>query len=339
MVVNTILNVVIGLIFVFFVCSLAVSGINEAVRKMLNTRSRVLWSSIQRILSEDDELPQGKEDKDTKRNPIAWIYHVFALPRSYKRKPEDRQAGSLFDRFFNHQQIGRLDPAALGRRSKITNLPAADFARVLVDVVTDTDEDGKKQFDEASIRAGIEKLDPVIRDQLLQMFEEVKGDIVKFRLAIEGWFDDAMDRVSDWYKKRTRWAMLVYALLVAVVFNVSAVQITTELYENDIVREALVEIAEATTEQTQQAIDDCKDRECVEREINKLVDTGLPVLWRDCQLENESWTCGFRNGWDGIASVAGWLITAAALSVGASFWFALLKRAFRVKASLPGANA
>ncbi len=49
---NSIFDVVIGLLFVFFVCSLIVSGMNEAVRKALNTRSKVLWASLQRILSE-----------------------------------------------------------------------------------------------------------------------------------------------------------------------------------------------------------------------------------------------------------------------------------------------
>ncbi len=43
---STILDVIIGLAFVFFVFSLLVSGINELVRKVLNTRAKALWKSI-----------------------------------------------------------------------------------------------------------------------------------------------------------------------------------------------------------------------------------------------------------------------------------------------------
>lgn len=339
MIANTILNVVIGLVFVFFVCSLAVSGMNEVVRKALNTRSKVLWNSIERILSEDEKLPQETDAARADSNEtVSKMTAPVSIPAAPTRSTvNDPDAGSLFDRFFNHPVIGRLDPAQLGKRSKITNLPPADFARVLVDIVTPEDPDGNKLYDD--LEQGINELPPVLRKQFQQLFVEAKQDVLQFRTAVEGWFDSSMDRVSDWYKKRTRWAMFGYGVIVAVAFNVSAIQVVGELYENDVVRQTVVDLAAVEAAQADADVAACADRQCVEEKISSLVDTGLPVLWRDCDAGDGYTACGFETGWDWVASIAGWMFTAAALSVGASFWFALLKKAFRVRSTLRGATS
>ena len=165
------------------------------------------------------------------------------------------------------------------------------------------------------------------------LYEEAGGNVKEFRQAIEGWFISSMDRVSEWYRRRTRVVMFGYGLLVAVAFNVSAVHVTADLYENDIVRETVVELAAART--AQENVQECTDRTCVEEEIGKIVDTGLPVLWRTCpEGDGDSGLCGFENGRAAAGTIVGWLITAAALSVGAAFWFALLKRAFQFRSRM-----
>lgn len=143
-----------------------------------------------------------------------------------------------------------------------------------------------------------------------------------------------MMRVSIWYEKRTRVAMFGYGLFVAVLFNVSAVHVTAELYENDVVRQTVVDLA--ASEIARDGIQNCADRSCVEDEIAKVVDTGLPVLWRTCADRGGDVLCGFEDGWAVTGTIIGWLITAAALSVGAAFWFALLQRAFRLRSDLSG---
>ena len=48
--------------------------------------------------------------------------------------------------------------------------------------------------------------------------------------------------------------------------------------------------------------------------------------------------CGFEDAGAIAGTISGWLITAAALSVGAAFWFALLERAFRLRSGVAGAT-
>lgn len=323
---NSILDVVIGLTFVFFVCSLAVSGMNELVRKVLNTRAKALWTSINRMLDESETAPQS--ERITARLEAVPLRGQPALRSGI---PDSDGGATLAARLFDHPVIGRLDPTRLNKPSRISHIPPTDFARALVDILTPDDAAGNKQWDR--IGAEIAKLPRPLRSQFQLLYEESQGSVLQFRQAIEGWFNDGMARVSRWYKQRTRVAMVGYGLLVAVLFNVSAVNVTAELYANDVVRETVVQLA--ATEITQEDIQDCTNPTCVEEAVGNVVDTGLPVLWRSCVNENDSKVlCGFEDGRAIAGTVIGWLITAAALSVGAAFWFALLGRAFRLRTSM-----
>lgn len=321
---NSILDVVIGLLFVFFVCSLAVSGLNELVRKLLNTRAKALWTSIARMLDESERAPQpdgvsARLDDAPARGPM------LLDPAA-----SDDPTTSLAARLYDHPAIGRLDPTRLNTPSRITFIPPTDFARALVDILTPMDPDGNKQWER--LDEGISRLPAPLRSQFQLLHQEARGDVLEFRRAVEGWFDDGMKRVSEWYKKRTRVAMVGYGLIVAVLFNVSAVHVTAELYENDVVREAVVQLAAGDS--VLEGVEDCTDRTCVEEVVADVVDTGLPVLWRTCaDGDGGDVVCGFEDGWAVTGTILGWLITAAALSAGAAFWFALLQRAFRLRSA------
>ena len=316
---NSIFDVVIGLLFVFFVGSLAVSGMNEAVRKALNTRSKVLWASLQHILRDPDEVDEQAEQRGR-----------VVVGNTPVRGAEPEVPG-LPSRIYNHPIIAQLDTARAGARSRLAHIPADDFARAFIDILS-PDKPNNKIWE--GLEDGIDELPGPLKSQFKLLYEEAGEDLLTFRKSVEAWFDTAMTGVSAWYKNRTRWAMLLYGAIVAVGLNISAIHVTAELHENEIVRDAVVQLAE--TQATQQALDRCDDRDCIESEIEKLVDTGLPVLWRDCEPGDGYTSCAFQDGWTTIGTLVGWLITAAALSMGASFWFTLLQRVFRLRAAATG---
>lgn len=325
---NSILDVVIGLVFVFFVCSLAVSGLNEFVRTLLSTRSKALWTSISRMLDESEDAPQS--EALTVRLGTAPIRSAPMLSAAPVDGSDDT---SLAARVYAHPIIGRLDPARLNRPSRINHIPATEFSRALVDILTPDDVEGNKQWDRLGER--IDTLPRPLRSQFQLLYAESEGNVLRFRQAVESWFEHGMARVSAWYVQRTRVAMVGYGLLIAVAFNVSAIHLTTELYENDVVRDTVVQLA--STEVQRDDIGACTDVSCVEDRVGEIVDTEIPVFWRRCQSGAGSDVCGFENWRAIVVTIAGWLITAAALSVGAAFWFALLKRAFQVRSALHAA--
>jgi hypothetical protein len=352
---STVLDVVIGLGFVFFVFSLLVSGINELVRKLFNTRSKVLWGSISRMLDEGDHdyrqgvtVRVGVEPKREAPGGEAPVGVAVITPETPATPSAEVVGGEqveatntpLFEQLFNHPLISRLDPTPRGEKSRITHIPPREFARAMVDILAPRDEAGAPVWDQIAV--GVEQLPSGLRSQFEVILQEAQDDIKEFRLGIEGWFDSSMERVSDWYKKRSRKAMFAYGLLVAGLFNVSAVVITADLYEDQILRETVVSLAERSVAAS--VIDangdgsdtgaqlDCSDRACIEEQVTALVETRLPVLWRSCPVEgNSERPCGFESGGRVVASLVGWVITAAALAMGASFWFSILRKAFKLR--------
>lgn len=96
------------------------------------------------------------------------------------------------------------------------------------------------------VRHLIEELkDDKMRSTLLALFNDAGNDIEKFKQNIEVWFNNAMDRVGGWYKRRAQTVTGVIGLIVVVVMNVDALLIVRYLDANPGVRDSLVTQAQA----------------------------------------------------------------------------------------------
>lgn len=130
---------------------------------------------------------------------------------------------------------------------------------------------------------------------------------------LENWFDEGMDRVSGWYKRKTKTIIFIIAVVVTIVTNASTIHIAEELWRNDALRVSI-----AAQAQTATANQDVKNL-LKDKEINRL--ESFPIGWK---VENGT----IKNlpksklGWFNL--IIGWLVTTAAISLGAPFWFDLL---------------
>jgi len=68
-----------------------------------------------------------------------------------------------------------------------------------------------------------------LRTALAALLQESEGDFEKFRVAIENWFDDSMDRVSGWYKRHTQWVQLLLGVALTFALNLDSVLIVKVL--------------------------------------------------------------------------------------------------------------
>jgi hypothetical protein len=83
---------------------------------------------------------------------------------------------------------------------------------------------------------------------LLTLFDDAQSDVEKFKQNIEVWFNNAMDRVGGWYKRRSQLVIFAVSLGTAVTMNVDAMLVAKYLNANAGVREALVAQAKAFNE-------------------------------------------------------------------------------------------
>lgn len=179
---------------------------------------------------------------------------------------------------------------------------------------------------------------------LTPLLESAAGDVERFRQNVERWFDDGMDRVSGAYKRHTLAWQAAIGLAFAIGLNVDALHIARTLWRDQALRRVIVAQAEAAVDPSAPAEGSPAVRFAdLRTQIGTL---GLPVGWRACGSKAESteaglqtpllWCDGGLGGWDwlGLAPMfLGWLLTAAAVSLGAPFWFDTLKRFVSIRSS------
>lgn len=184
------------------------------------------------------------------------------------------------------------------------------------------------------------------------------GDTVARVVADVGvWYDSRMNALTGWYRRRSRLVSFLLALAVVFLFNVDAVRIPLELWSNETVRSTLVSIAENSDVE----FEDCAQQEgaaaaeCVEDKVDLLVESGLPLGWAlftECDGHCGFWEriryfTGLDDNTDGslgefrdvVAKLLGWVLAAAAVSMGASFWFDVLRRAMGIRSGMKGEQA
>lgn len=306
-----ILDVVIGLTFVFILVSTICSAIREGIESWLKTRATYLEYAIRELLS--DRSGQGLAKSFFDHPRIHALFQGDYTSRS-SEKP------SLFVR-------GRNLPSYISSKS---------FAAAIIDLAA-RGPDKNAQLDSTpltfdALRANLGKLqNPQVERALVSALDSAQNDLNKVRESLEAWYDDAMDRVSGWYKRSTQSIIFVVAVVVVGGLNINTITIADCLYRNQAVREAAV--AAASSQPGEMGYDGAL----------KAFDTlRLPIGWDGGWGSPRSTVERARTGthaafewWnDAIAPVLGLLITAFAATLGAPFWFDVLNKVMVIRATV-----
>lgn len=179
--------------------------------------------------------------------------------------------------------------------------------------------------------------------------------IEEARASIEGWYQATMDRVSGWYKASARKRLFYLGLVAALAFNVDSVRIGYALIQSSTLRTTVADLATAQRDSMKALLEkeDGKPDDTLRyiRSVSSdVAKVGLPVgysclgeVQSDRQLtalQNVNQVLG--NCADKIADVSiteiiikifGFLITGFAVSFGAQFWFDLVNKFINIRAS------
>ena len=224
---------------------------------------------------------------------------------------QDQAATGLVARFYDHPLVQSL--AAKGK--KPSYIPSRTFALTLLDLVSPATSGTDKTLDE--LKLGIERLPASLQVTFRVLLDEAGHDIEKLKGQLEIWFNNAMERVSGWYKRKTQAVQLVLAVIIVAVGNIDSVRIARSLSGvNSPLRDSIKAAAQSFVEQNVQQGDPQKQLTSATEAIGNLA---LPIGWVKASFEP--------------ITILGWLITALAASLGAPFWFDLLNRFVNVRAS------
>jgi hypothetical protein len=101
------------------------------------------------------------------------------------------------------------------------------------------------------IRAALERLEHAELKRALKALlddDEVK-DLTEARAAIARWFDDGMDRVSGWYKRRSQRVVLAIAAFLTIALNIDTLLIADRLSRDATLRDLVVAAGAGAGEQ------------------------------------------------------------------------------------------
>jgi len=320
---SVILDVAIGIVFIYVVLSMMCSAIREGLEAFIKSRSAALEYGIRELLH---EVSSGQLTEAIYNHPE--IYGMFA--------------GS-------YQPTGRTQPPwwFTSGKNLPSYIPSRSFALALMDLIARGPvsvpgataaggvANGRAMnsdlFSLPLIRANIRSIqNPWVERALLTAIDTAGADLNAAIRNVEAWYDHAMERVSGRYRRSSQFVLFLIGLVIAAGFNINTLEIADYLYRNPTERAALVAEAEALSQTPGDANHNFSDV------LNRVQNMRFPVGWPAVDssavgsggAEFLAWTLrGF-----------GWLLTAFAVTLGAPFWFDVLNRIMLMRSTVKPAD-
>lgn len=332
-----ILDLVIGLFFIYFILSvictsvvevfaqwknLRASSLNDWITDTFNTPSGTLGTQI---------LAHGLVDGLTKKGRIASFI------------PAEVFSAALLDLIYQNylKKIGKEDAGGTFTADELKDALSNDSDFIPSDL---------RRF----------------MLQALEDCKEVEQDIETLKKRVEHWYEDAMDRLTGTYKKRVRYITIVAATIVTISINADTIAITKFLKDNPqkaatiaamaekaaadsvLYKQVVVQLDSISSKlDTSKAVAASSVDETIRMVVNagqqsdslykSLSGTGLPIGWSNASIITcAKGAAGFWSVlWCYIKALAsmlvGWLATIAALTLGAPFWFDMINKVVNIR--------
>lgn len=335
---GAVIDIGIGLAFVFALTALVCSGLQEWLSASLNLRGRTLWEGVQSMLLANAGKLGGQADPG----------HLL----DQRLAGHPLVTGRVADRFgpleLARWLLGRRQPTADTGSAKPSYMDAATFATALADAIGAEWKGGSRRYDDfalavAAMPDAADGSPGPLKTLLQKMVDESRGDPARLRAAVEAWYDETMQRVTGWYKRRVQVLLVATGIVVAAGLNIDALFIAGNLASNAALRSSLAEQAVAATADYnqlapaaasaassptdalwQQAAE--RGKQNAEAAQQRLQALNLPIGWAGAGRPLNVWT-------DWVLLVLGWLLTGLAASFGAPFWFELIGRLAPLRAA------
>ena len=229
-----------------------------------------------------------------------------------KQLLQEGDKSALASTLYQHPLISGLAK----KGGKPSYIPSRTFALAFLDVIAPGGANAPRTKDE--VQSAINNLPAPLNKALTTLFDEAGHDVEQFKTQLEIWFNNTMERVSGWYKRRTQWIQLVFAMGFAVCLNIDSVHVGQTLFAvHSPLREALVEEAKPFL---------ASHNDTLEHVTAAISTVSLPIGWAEFQ-----WKGLKLSGPDMLSRVPGWLVTVLAVSLGAPFWFDLLDKFINIR--------
>jgi len=329
---SSVLDIAIGVVFVFLLLSIFATAINEVILSFLNMRGKFLLQGIATLL--DNSRTKQAVDNGL----VSMIYNhgqVYGLFRgefdlakqgnlpSYI--PAQNFAIALLDSVAQPFSEMPGPPASVIAAAPETITVPQAIAPAVMQITAGFKEAAKQLADDPkTAKVGV---------PLMSMITMAGNDALKLQKSVEDWFNSGMDRVSGHYKFTTQRLLLIIGLVIAITLNADTIHIIRQLSNDSTLRQTLVASATAAKAPTPATGQPAADQAAFQQQITSATNAfanvqslGLPLGW---SAEDEP-----KEISEYLSMILGWLLTAFAISLGAPFWFDTLNKIMVIRSTI-----
>ena len=321
------LDVVIGIIFIYLLLSLICTSVNEAIEAKLKLRAVDLEQGIRKLLND----PKGT-------GIVSAVYNhplVSNLFRSTYNPADIRtKANSKDTRYSRGSDLPSYIPSR--------NFALALMNVLLPEVVLPDGTPGNQSL--LPLRRSVESIanNDQVKKALLSIIDGAGDDIGRVRAGIENWYNSSMDRVAGWYKRRVQQIIFTLGFVVSIAMNADSFAIFNNLVNDRPLRTSIVAAAQTIKDNQPDTA-----RHSIQKNVNELLQMGLPIGWNwksdlnpNAKIFNPIAIPEFtslhwgQSLWIWVIKICGWLVTGFAVSLGAPFWFDTLNKIMVIRSTI-----
>ena len=312
-------DVLIGLVVVLLALSMAVTVITQTVTSILNSRGRHLRRGLIDLLTlVDPTLPENLSKKIATavlEHPLVSGSSAFGVTRLGNVVHREEFTKLLLGLADGNAGV-TIDGAA---RDALKNALAANG-------VDNPDAVLKAIRTEALT---LEKVQPDLASSVRQNLAILKATESDFVAKVHNWFDQSIDRTAQRFTASTRVVTFAGGLIVALALQVNTLSLANRLAADDKLREAFVSQAAKMQPpagpQNAQPDDADKNQQMEQQYRAFLAENGILKFPNSL----DEWERGLTS-----TNLAGILITALLLSLGAPFWYNMLGQLLQLRSVL-----
>jgi len=268
---------------------------------------------------------------------LEWLSSLLGWKAEYLEKGIGDMLGdeNLSKNFFEHPLILssttiKKQRGKSARYRKVPQqIPSRIFAQIILDWILNVAKPGENETYTASLikrnLLNLEKQYPDLGQSLNVMFASAGIDrlnaqvdevLVKAQQNIQNWFDDSMEEVVRWYKRRAQVAAIFIGILLAILVNFDVIGITSQLWKNAYEGPIIQKAVEGVLSSLQLPESNSQVPLSVEEVIGGIVSkipsiNALPIGWNKTNLPRDAWAWTIK--------FAGLIAGGAFISIGAQY--------------------
>ncbi len=339
-----ILDLVIGIIFIYFLLSIICSSAVELFLSIFKSRASLLENWLKQIFNQPALDSEGKPLNVSVGQAIMDHCMVTALSKK-------GESTSYIDaENFVSALLDKITIAPSGANNTV-EFPPANLAGYITAIQNSTLISGELKrtilifANEASAVSAQSTASPVA-----DIAAPVVSGLELFRDRLEKWFNSNADRLTGTFKRTKVLPLtIIVAVIMVLSLNTDSIEISKYLYNNQAATKELATTAMNSFQNYKDQIDSVLKKDSIsnsatattiselqaktlqlKNDIDSLHALDLPIGWKAANIKDGKTFTDYL-----IKHLAGWLATILAIMMGAPFWFDILNKISNLRGTGP----